>query len=481
KSLLGVAKADYNLKRYYESRQNLKRVLTTAKDPNMINEVYFYLGLCEMGLYNYRLAERYLSNVTGLLRRDAVVGMAESALRLNDVNRAETLLKTLTSSEIALNPRAMAVKAMIDSLRGRHENAVKTMSLLSYSDLKKADLLIERAQVYYYANRFSDAEKKLNEIINAPYTTNVNRLRALRVLWYIYTKEGKIDDAIRVGNALLFYERSDEFKKSLAELYFKQKDFPNALRIISYIDRKRLREQETERVLKGSMLSGDPSTLKNVYRFANNISPDSPFIVEIAKYLADNNDKKTAIEHLKRASRGHSAGPAGLLLSELLLKEGRFTEAKKALEFLTLDPRYAKSASIILGEIMEKEGNIEMAIHYYKKLVDVTKDARISERVGDILWRQGKRDEAVNYYIIASRVGNEMASIKVGDYFYLQGDTKTALEYYKKGLNAPKEVPEYQWVNYQYGKLTKNRDYLKKAADGNNEIANAAKALLREF
>ncbi|MCX8027931.1 MAG: tetratricopeptide repeat protein [Thermodesulfovibrionales bacterium] len=481
RALLGVAKADYNLKRYYEARQNLKRVLATAQDPNIINEAYFYLGLCELGLYNYRVAERYLSSVSGHLKKDAVIGMAECALRLNDVNRAETLIKTLSSSELAVSSRGLAIKAMIDSLKGRHDSAVKTMGLLSNSDLKKHDLLVEKAQVYYYANRLNDAEKQLKEIINAPDTTNVNRLRALRVLWYIYTRENKIEDALKTGNALLFYERSDEFKRSLADMYLKQEDFSNALRVISYIDRRRLKEQETEKILKAAMLKNDPSTLKLIYRFGNFISPDSPFIVQTARYIANSNDKKTAIEMLKRATRGNVAGPASLLLSELLLQEKRFSEAKKALEFLTLDPRYAKQASLILGEIMEKEGKVDMAIHYYKKLVNATKDANIADKLGDMLWGQGKREEAINYYIIASNGGNEKASIKVGDYFYIKGDTKKAIDYYKKGLNAPKEIPEYQWVNYQYGKLTHSKDYLKKAAEGNNEIAKAAKALLKEF
>lgn len=481
KSILGVAKADYNLKRYYESRQNLKRVLSTTKDPNIINEVYFYLGLCEIGLNNYRAAERYLANVTGYNKKDAVIAMAESAIRLNDVNRAETLMKTLKFSEVTTNTRVMAINAMIDSLKGRHESAVRNISMLNYPDLKRNDLLIERAQIFYYANRLADAEKQLNDILNSTDTLNINRLRALRVLWNIYLKEGKIENAIKTGNALLFYERSDGFKKDLADLYFKQGDNANALRIISYMDRRKIKEQEAEKVLKSALFKKDPSMLNYIYRFGNLISTDSPFIIETAKYLANNNDRKTAIEMLKRSSRGNIAGSAGLMLSELLLQEKRFAEAKKALEFLTLDPRYAKSASFILGEIMEKEGNIDMAIHYYRKLVNATKDARIADKLGDLLWNQGKRSDAIVYYLLASNGGNEKASIKAGDYFYLKGDIKSAVDYYKRGLKASKEISEYQWVNYQYGKLTNSKDNLKKAADGNNEIAQAAKALLREF
>lgn len=480
-ALLGVAKSDYKLRLYYEARQNLNRVLAMSQDPAIINETNYYLGLVALSLYNYRLADRHLATVTGQLKVPATIGMAEAALRLNEVSRAEVLLKTLRNLDIETNPRGLAVRAMLDSLKGRHERAVNTISRIDEKILKEMDMTIEKAQILFYANKLKDAEGYLNRILSSPDLTNINRMRAYRVLWQLYNKEDRIDDAIKVGNALLAYEHSDDFKIRLANLYDKKNDMSNALRVLSYVESKRLKEREVEKRLRQVLAKKDPSATKYINRYSNFVSIDSPLLVDIARHLVAENDKKRAIELLKRASRGASAGAASLYMAELLLEENRLTEAKRALDYLSLDPRYVKQASVLMGKIIEREGNVEKVLEYYKKIYEISKDAKIAERIGDILWGQNKRDEAGRYYMLSAAGGNLTAAVKAGDYLYLTGNKKAAIDYYRKAIGIPKEQPEYLWLNYQYGKLTGNKEYLKRAASGSGEIAEAAKVLLKEF
>jgi predicted negative regulator of RcsB-dependent stress response len=483
KALVGVGKSDYYLRRYYEARQSLNRVLSMSQDPELLNEANYYLGLVALSLYNYRLADRYLSNVTGGLKVPAAIAMAEAAVRANQISQAETLLKTLKSSDFEVYPRGIAVRAMLDSVKGRHEKAVFAINRLDEKTLQDLDMVVEKGQILYYADRLKEAETQLNKIVSAPGTTNINRLRALKVLWYIYTKEDRVDDAIRVGNTLLAYDNSDDFKVNLARLYDKKGDMANALRVLSYIDSKKVREIEYDKRFRVLFAKKDPALTSYIYKYGNFVSLNSPLLVDMARHLvAQNNDKKGAIEMLRRASRGAAAGAASLYMAELLLEEKRFTEAKRALDYLTLDPRYARTATLMLGEIIEKEGNIRAALSYYKKVFETTRDARLAERIGDILWGQGNRDEAVKYYVIASAGGNLSAAVKAGDFYYIKGDRKNAMEFYKKGLKIGKDRPEYAWINYQYGKLTGNKEYLANAAKaGQGEIAEAAKILLKEF
>ncbi len=480
-ALLGVAKADYFLKRYYESRENLNRLISMTKNPEIVNETNYYLGLIALSLYNYRLAERHLSNVSGKLKVGATIAMAEAALRLNHVTEAETLLKTLRNIEIEMHPRGVAVRAMVDSLKGRHERAVASITRLDDKMLRELDMTVEKAQILYYANKLKDAEAQLNKLIALPDTTNVNRLRAFRVLWQVYTKENRPDDAIRVGNAMLAYEYSDDFKIRLAKLYDKKGDMANSLRVLSYIESRRLKEQEFEKRFKTLLSKKDPASTHYINRYGNYVGDNSPLLVDMARQLVSEKDKKRAIELLRRASRGASAGIASLYMAELLLEENRYSEAKKALDYLSIDPRYARQAAVMLGKILEREGNPASALEYYKKIYEVSKDAKIAERIGDILWQQSNRAEAAKYYVLASAGGNLTGSIKAGDYYYLNGDNQRASEYYKKAIGISKEQPEYIWINYQYGKLTRNKEYLKNAASGKGEIAEAAKILLREF
>jgi Tfp pilus assembly protein PilF len=65
--------------------------------------------------------------------------------------------------------------------------------------------------------------------------------------------------------------------------------------------------------------------------------------------------------------------------------------------------------------------------------------------------------------------------VKAGDCLYISGDYTKAKTYYKRALDYNVKDPKsLQWAQYQYGKLTKSNDYLKKAVTGGGEIAEAA-------
>jgi tetratricopeptide (TPR) repeat protein len=157
----------------------------------------------------------------------------------------------------------------------------------------------------------------------------------------------------------------------------------------------------------------------------------------------------------------------------------KFTKAEKILSPLTLDGRYLFRTSYMLSDIMERQGKYSSAIEYLTKIVKAAKDYKIAAKLGDLYWKTGDRRSAMRYYIAASDMGDGLSSVKAGDCLYMFKDYARAKTYYKRAIDyAVKDTKSLQWAQYQYGKLAKNRDYLKKAATGGGEIAEAAAIIL---
>jgi tetratricopeptide (TPR) repeat protein len=71
--------------------------------------------------------------------------------------------------------------------------------------------------------------------------------------------------------------------------------------------------------------------------------------------------------------------------------------------------------------------------------------------------------------------------VKAADMYYLSGKHDKAKAYYKKALESGVKDPKnLQWADYQYGKLAKDDEYLKKAKEGGGTLAEAADMMRTE-
>jgi tetratricopeptide (TPR) repeat protein len=479
KALFGIGKADYYLKNYYEARQNLKRSMFVPLSQEYAGEANYLLGSISLYMKNFKEAELYFEKASGPFKENAKIGMAEIALKLGDIPKAESRLAEVDKGLLAKDPHAIYVAAMINSRKGKNREAVSLINKLQEAALKDLDIRTDKAQIYFYAYNFREAEKILKNIISKPLS-KIETVKAKTMLSQIYEIEGKSDDALKLWQELMPYEPGDELKLRIIAAYEKKGDSEGALRTLSYLKDKRRRAADIEKKLKSVITAGDPKTLEYLTRYAAYVEPDSPFVAEISRYMITNGRTADGMALLRRSAK-IVKGEAALYLSELLVKEGKYAEAKKNLEVLVLDSRYIGRASPLLADMLEKEGNYERVIAILLKAAKVSKDFRVAAKLGDLYYKTGDRKNALKYYVMASDNKDGGSSLKAGDFFYIEGNYAKAKLYYKRALDyGIKDAESLQWAQYQYGKLAKDREYLKKAAGGGGAIADAAESLLLE-
>lgn len=474
KALFGMGKADYHLKNYYEARQNIKRFISASQIPEYRDEAHLMLGYISLHFQKFREAEQYFEAVGESLKEKANIGKAEVALKAGDMARVEYFLETLSKRTIETDPRALYMRAMLYSSKGMQRDSVSTINRILDSALKEQDIRVEKARILFNAKKLKEAERLCRSIIDSP-TSSIEKINAKRVLLQIYEVEGKVDDALKLGLELSPYEPGDDFKRKIISLYDKKGDLNNAMKYLSYLSNNKLRSAEIEKRIKSVISFKDPKAVEYVQRFSFSLDADAPFIVDASRYLIANGKKIEGKQLLMKALKGAVKGEASLYMAELLIQEGKYVEAEKILMPLTMDTRYLYKAFYMIADIMERQGKYAAAIEYLSRIVKTATDYRIAAKLGDLYYKTKDRKGAVKYYIIASNKGDGLSSVKAGDCLYISGDYAKAKTYYRRALDYNvKDLKSLQWAQYQYGKLTKNRDYLKKAIAGGGEIAEAA-------
>lgn len=477
KSLFGMGKADYYLKHYYEARMNLQRFISQYKESEHLDEAYLMLGNASVSLQKHADAKQYFERVGGAFKDSAYIGEASLALESGDIARADSLLGKVNKKLFENDPKALSIRALIYSKKGMHNEAVNTINKVPEPALKEQDVRIDKARIYFDARKILEAERICKNILSSP-TSSTEKFNAKGILLNIYEAEGKFDDVLTLSLELASSEKGDDLKLKIVSLYDYKKDPENALRYLGYVKDKDTKSSEIAKRLKDSINSKDPKAAEYILKYSQYISPENPFIAEASRFLISSGKKREGTALLKK-TKGIQSGETALYLSELLISEGKHEEAKKLLEGMTFDMRYIARASMLMTEIMEKEGNYSSAIEYLKKILKLSKDPGIYSVLGNLYWKTGDRTNALKYYVMASDTGDGTSSVKAGDSFYIKGEKKKAEHYYKKALSQKiKDTKDLQWARYQYGKLTGNRDYLQKAAEGGGDISAAAAIML---
>ena len=478
KALFGLGRSYFYLGNYHLSRHYLNLFIQVSQETEYLNKSYLLLGFIALHLQEFKEARRYFEMVGGHLKNEAKIGKSEAALRFGHLAEASLLMEKVDRRLQETDPRALYIRAMIYSKRELHEEALKTINKVSIPFLIEHRLMTDKAQILLNAGQLEEAERVSIGILNDAFLI-IERRDAKEVLMQIYEAEGRVDEALNVGLELLPFVVGDDLKLTIITLYHQKGDIGNIIRFAALLDDREVRSKEIEKGLRKGIEIGYPGITEYIIRFSPFIDPDSPFIVDASRHLIADGRRDEGMRLLEMALRGAAKGDASLLLSELLIGAGKYKEAKELLEPLTRDNRLFRKASYMMGAMLERMGEYISAIEYLKRATKNIKDRRIAARVGDLYWRAGERSIAMRYYAIASGMGCAVSSIKVGDYFYIAGDHKRAEFHYRRALDYDiEDVRSLQWAQYQYGKLTINRDYLLKAIDGGGEIAGAAVIIL---
>ena len=481
RALLGVAKSEYCLKNYYESGLDLKRFLKMYPDSPFAGDAHLLWGQVLLNIQRYKEAEEQFDRVKGPLQDKALIGKAELAFIRGEAEKTENLLSKIDRKTYEENNRVLYLRAMVLSRQGKHDQAIKTINKIPDQALKEENIVVSKAIIYYNASKFAEAKKMLTSVMSSS-PSRVDEISAKRTLMKIYEIENSVDDALRIALDLLNYDSGDDLKMKLISIYDKKRDLDNAFRYISYLRDPNIRSGELEKKFKKLIAEKDPKADEYITKYFMSLGADSPYAVELAKYLDEKGNRQLAERLLQKASRGRNRAEASFALAELLIKDKRYSEAGKVITPLTTETRYSGQASLLLYQVLEKEGKIAEAAEYRSKAIKVLEIQKDYLRVGDLYVRSGNHGEALKYYIKASEKGENAAIVKAADMYYLLGKFDQAKAYYKKALvRGVKDMDsaDLQWANYQYGKMTGNDEYLKRAESGGGATAQAAGAMMK--
>ncbi len=480
RALWGMVRTDYKLKRYSEARLNLQRFLLAFPQSEYVDEAFLLTGYILMYDKKFDQAQHYFEQVVAPLKQKADIGRAEVALKRDDVAAAESIINAMDKKELGRNPRALYVQAVILSKKGMHKEAVSVINKIFDVILREEDLRADKALIYFNASRMDRAEKLCESIIADPVSM-IEKQKAQKILAKVYEGKGRVDDALKLYLDLGPYETDDSVKMSIASLYDKKGDRENALRYASLLKDKGKRSSEIEKRLRQLIAAKDPKAAECLLKFLASISQESPFILTAAQYLIENGKKLEGNLLLNKAMHGVQEGDAALLMAQMLFKDGKYSEAEKTLAPLLLDNRYFVKATFLMIDILSQKGDLQGAIGYLEKANKYSKSARISNKIADLYLETGDKARALQYYKVASDVyGDAVAALKAGDLLFLSGNLSKSRVYYKRALSLglPDEKSR-QWAYYQYGKMTNDKEYLKKAANGGGAVGEAAKLLIK--
>lgn len=479
KALFGMGKADFYLKRYHEARLNMKRLFSLYPQSVHMNEAMLLLGYSSLASRSYEEARYYFEKAGGEFREKALIGKAELKLKMSDSTGAEALLKELSPRALETEPRALFLKADLYSLKGMHREAIGTINKISESALKEEDLRVSKALLYYYASRFDDAERQCKGIIRES-SSSLEVHNAKKTLAKVYEYKGRDNEALELSLDVFSREMDDGLAMTIVKLYDRTGDPGNALRYLTFIKDKKTRGREMERRLQKFIDAKDPKGAEYLSKYSPYLDLSSPFIAAAARHLIANGREKEGALLLKRTQKGEN-GDASLLLAEILINEGKNGEARKLILPILFDKRYFLRSSYLMAEIYRREGDYPQAIQHLANAAGISQDHRLLARLASLYAEAGDRGNAVKYYGMASDAGDSASSARAGDLAYRAGEEEKARFYYKRALEQGVDDPRtLQWVQYQYGKLMRDRDYLKKAADGGGLVGEAAMILAGE-
>ncbi len=474
RALLGIAKADYQLKNYYESGINLKRFFKLYPTSPLADEAHLIWGLDLLNIQKYKEAEEQLDGVKGALLEKADIAKSELALIRGETEKAEQLLSKIDRKTYEENNRVLYLRAMVLSRQGKHETAIQTINRISDQALKEENIAVSKAIIYYNARRYIDAKDMLSAIVKAP-SSRIEAIQAKRTLFQIYDVENNQDEALKLAIDLMNYESTDELKMKIVSIYEKKGDLDSSFRYLTYLRDKKTLSEEIEKRFKKLIEEKNPKANEYVLNYFIYLGPDSPYTIELARYLQEKGSQEQAKRLLQKATRGKNGAEASVALTEMLIVDKKFSEAKKVVTPITTDTKYSGQASFLLAQLLEREGNLKEAAEYRARAIKALESQKDYSRVGDLYLRSGKNAEALKNYLRAADKSDTVSMVKAADIYYLSGKHEKAKAYYKKALDSGiKDPGSRQWADYQYGKLAKDNEYMKKAKEGGGTVAEAA-------
>lgn len=472
-ALLIVGKCEYYLDNYPEASFYLRRLLRDFKESSYTNEGNLYLGLSYIKMDKYRDAEFYLKKVLPPFEKPANIGLGWISYQKGDIKTVESILNKLTPLDFKENTDAHLLKIKYLSMTGKVEEALREFERNPKLKNKKFD--IDRAEILIKANKFNEAEKLLTKIINYE-DKMLNKIKAKNMLFELYLVQGKTDEALKLGKEISIYIHSDDFKVKLLSAYLIKKNYDDALKILISLKDQKLKTKKIEETISKLEAEDPQKVTEYIIKLYPFLNADSSLLTSYAEILIKEGKLSDAKKILKKVQTGPRKSEAIVPYAQILLTEGNLKEAKKILE--TVKDKNP-TALAVYAQILYKEGDKQNALLQIRKAIKSLQDPNILSIAGDLEYSVGDKKNAINLWVKSANLGNADSSLKAADYYYLSKNIKEASKYYKKTIDLGNiDNKSLMWAYYQYGKINKEKSYLEKVANSEGELAKAAREIL---
>lgn len=473
RALLGTGKCEYFLGNYQEANMYLRRLVRDFKESPAINEGYLYLGLSYLKMGRDRDAEFYLNKVEPPLEKFANVGLGWIAYRKGDLKAVEKVLSKLTKNDLVENPDAHLLKIKYLASTGRAEESLKEFDNNPILKTKNYDL--DKAEILIRAMKYGDAEKVLKKVIQ--YDEKIfNKVRAKVMLFQLYLDQGRNEEALNLANDIYPYLSSDDLRVKLIDLYLAQKKYDEVLRVLTTIKDQKLRVKKIDEVIRHLETENPQKVSEFIMKTYTFLPNDSLILIDYSEILIKYGRLSDAKKLLKKLLNSPRKAEGVIPYAKILVQEGNLKEAKKM-----LDPLKDKKplATALYAQILYKEGDKKNALTHMRKVIKSVDDPSIILIAGDLEYSEGDKKNALTLWTKSANLGNAEAALKAADYYYIMKNTKEASKYYKKAIEIGNlDSNSMLWAYYQYGKINKDRKYLEKVANSQSELSKAAREIL---
>lgn len=382
-----------NLKRNFEAYQSIRdgiRVADSASLRNIQADLLIREG-------NLDKAEAELLRLLELApdEESAAITLSRIALQQNNSAKAESILRDF----IASHPRAMVSRNSLGRIlvqQGRLDEAIEIYRGLVRDTGNDVEVSSALGLIYYQNQQYAEAAEQFRNILKLAPNDDANRfylassLEALdqrkeaETLYRQIDPESRVyvDAQLRLAGIELGNEQFDAAMKRIKAVLKKHPDSANAYMLLSgiYLIEKDYRKllDETEPALRLPVIL--PRLLFNraiAYEFFKRFEDVEAMLKQLLKIEPDNAE---ALNFL-----GYVYADQGIKLDEaekLIMR---------ALEQKPEDGYYLDS----LAWIHFKRGQFDKAVAVQKRAIEqISDDPVIREHMGDMLWKQGKHQEA---------------------------------------------------------------------------------------
>lgn len=312
------------------------------------------------------------------------------------------------------NPGARRLRLLLATQladRGEYDAALAEIQAMSRRSPEDFDLLFIRAQIHYRAGHLDQARAALQQFVdvqaqreqaNAPGATDATAASADAYLLMsrIAQDQGDIEGAVTVLDRIDDPSVRYSVRLRQAALRASQGRTDEALKLI-----ENAQPQDEEETMQGLLAraqilreAGRANEAIGLLQTADQESPDTVEIKYELAMLQESADNVPEMERLLRQvialdpSHAHSYNALGYTLAD---RNQRLPEAltliEHALQLMPDDPFILDS----MGWVKFRLGEPKEAEKYLRRAYALRPEAEIAIHLGEVLWSQGRRDDAI--------------------------------------------------------------------------------------